>query len=125
MTIYKQAGLVGLLSLAMAAGAAFADQDDNAASERREHMRQMCKDNPEQCKAMMKERADKWWARVDTNKDGMVSREEANANAPRLAKDFDKVDADHNGQITREELEAAGKARMAERRAHSGGASQN
>jgi Ca2+-binding EF-hand superfamily protein len=125
MTIYKQAGLVGLLSLAMAAGAAFADQDDNAASERREHMRQMCKDNPEQCKAMMKERADKWWARVDTNKDGMVSREEANLNAPRLAKDFDKVDADGNGQITRDELETAAKAKRAEHRAHAGGASQN
>jgi Ca2+-binding EF-hand superfamily protein len=88
-------------------------------------MRQMCKENPEQCKAMMKERADKWWARVDTNKDGMVSREEAEANAPRLAKDFDKVDADHNGLITREELESAARAKMAERRAHQGGASQN
>jgi Ca2+-binding EF-hand superfamily protein len=125
MTMFKQAGLVALFSLAVGAGSAFAEQDDKAAGEGREHMRQMCKDSPEQCKAMMKERADKWWARVDTNKDGMVSREEANLHAPRLAQDFDKVDADGNGQVTREELEAAGKARMAERRAHSGGASKN
>lgn len=122
--ILKQAGLVGLFSLAMIAGSAMADDESGPSAERREQMRKMCHDNPEQCKAMMKERADKWWTRVDTNKDGMVSRDEANANAPRLARDFDKVDADGNGQVTRTELEAAGKQRRAER-AQAGGTKQN
>jgi Ca2+-binding EF-hand superfamily protein len=112
--ILKHATLAGLVSLAMIAGSAFAEEQTGASAEHREHMRKMCKDNPEKCRAMMKERADKWWARVDTNKDGMVSREEANANAPRLARDFDKVDADGNGQVTREELESAGKQKRAQ-----------
>jgi hypothetical protein len=120
----KHAGLAGLISLVMIAGSAFAEEEGGPSAERREHMRKMCHDNPEQCKAMMKERADKWWTKVDTNKDGMVSRDEANANAPRLARDFDKVDADGNGQVTRQELEAAGKQKRAER-AQSGAPKKN
>jgi Ca2+-binding EF-hand superfamily protein len=42
---------------------------------------------------------------ADTNGDGMISREEAQA-LPRLAKHFDEIDADHNGQITPEEMRA-------------------
>ena len=117
--ILKHSTLAGLISLAVIAGGALADEQGGPSAEQREHMRKMCKDNPEQCKAMMKERADQWWTRVDTDKDGMVSREEAKADAPRLSRDFDKVDTDGNGQVTREELEAAGKQKHAERM-HSG-----
>jgi hypothetical protein len=120
----KHATLGVLAVFAMIAGAALAEDAGGPSPEKREQMRKMCHDNPEQCKAMMKERADKWWARVDTNKDGMVSREEAKANAPRLSRDFDQVDADGNGQVTREELEAKGKERRAER-APPGGTKQN
>jgi hypothetical protein len=120
----KHATLGVLAACAMIAGAALAEDAGGPSPEKREQMRKMCHDNPEQCKAMMKERAQKWWAKVDTNKDGMVSRDEANANAPRLARDFEKVDADGNGQVTRQELEAAGKHRRAER-AQAGGAPTN
>lgn len=47
---------------------------------------------------------------ADTNGDGMISREEAQA-LPRLAKHFDQIDADKNGQITAEEMKAAREAR--------------
>jgi hypothetical protein len=113
----KHVATAGLLALAMMAGGAIADDESahGPSSERREHMKQMCKDNPDKCREAMKEQADKWWARVDTNKDGMVSREEAKANAPRLARDFDQVDTDGDGQVTRAELEKAAKAHHAQR----------
>jgi Ca2+-binding EF-hand superfamily protein len=57
----------------------------------------------------MQQKKEAWWKRVDTDGDGAVSRAEAEANAPRLAKNFDQVDADGDGKVSREELEAAGK----------------
>ncbi len=50
-------------------------------------------------------RAD-FFARVDTNKDGKISRSEAEANAPRLAVLFDAIDTNKDGQLTQEELDA-------------------
>jgi Ca2+-binding EF-hand superfamily protein len=44
---------------------------------------------------------------ADTNGDGMISREEANAGLPQLAKHFDRIDTDKNGLITMREFEAA------------------
>ena len=44
---------------------------------------------------------------ADTNGDGMISREEANAGLPQLARHFDRIDADKNGLITMQELDAA------------------
>lgn len=45
-------------------------------------------------------------ARVDTGKDGKISRSEAEANAPRLAVMFDAIDSNKDGQLTKEEMEA-------------------
>jgi hypothetical protein len=45
-------------------------------------------------------------AKLDLNKDGQISREEAAA-APRLAQRFDQLDADRDGQLTREEFASA------------------
>ena len=42
----------------------------------------------------------------DTNKDGMVSREEAKA-APRLSANFDALDANKDGQLSQDELRSA------------------
>ena len=45
-------------------------------------------------------------ARLDTDKDGAISKDEAAAN-PRLAEHFDTIDADHDGKLTAAELTAA------------------
>jgi len=42
---------------------------------------------------------------LDTNGDGMISRDEAQA-APRLAKNFDAIDTNHDGQLSKDELRA-------------------
>jgi Ca2+-binding EF-hand superfamily protein len=44
---------------------------------------------------------------ADTNGDGMISLQEAQASLPRLAKHFDRIDANHDGQVTAEERRAA------------------
>jgi Ca2+-binding EF-hand superfamily protein len=41
---------------------------------------------------------------VDTNHDGAISRAEADAKAPRLAKNFDALDTDKSGSLSRDEL---------------------
>jgi Ca2+-binding EF-hand superfamily protein len=46
------------------------------------------------------------FARLDTDKDGKISKGEA-SKGPRLSKHFDEVDADHDGFVTRAELSAA------------------
>jgi len=47
---------------------------------------------------------------ADTNGDGLISRAEAQAALPRLAKHFDQIDTDRDGQISPEELKAAHQA---------------
>jgi Ca2+-binding EF-hand superfamily protein len=57
------------------------------------------------------ERAQKMLERIkaaDTNSDGKISREEANASLPRIAKNFDTIDANKDGFVTMDELHAAG-----------------
>ena len=55
------------------------------------------------------------WARIDTDGDGRISLAEAQANAPRLAQNFDAIDANHDGFVTREELKAAFQAHHGKR----------
>ena len=43
---------------------------------------------------------------ADKNGDGKISREEAAASLPKLAKHFDKIDANKDGYITKEEIKA-------------------
>jgi hypothetical protein len=52
---------------------------------------------------------------ADTNGDGLISRAEAAASLPRVAKHFDEIDANKDGQISSEELRAFHEARKAER----------
>ena len=57
------------------------------------------------------ERAQQMLERIktaDTNGDGKISREEANASLPRIAKNFDAIDTNKDGFITMDELQAAG-----------------
>ena len=104
--------------------AAAGDTGQAPADSPRAQMREHCKADPEKCKEQMqqmKAKAEAWWKKVDADGDGKISRDEANANAPHLAKNFDKIDTDHDGTISREELRAAHQAMRERRREHSGG----
>lgn len=64
------------------------------------------------------ERAHKMHERLkaaDKNGDGKISREEANASLPKLARHFDEIDTNKDGQITREEMRAFREKRHAEK----------
>lgn len=50
-------------------------------------------------------------AKVDVDKDGFITRAEADAKAPRLARHFDEIDTNKDGKLSREEMQAA-KAKM-------------
>jgi Ca2+-binding EF-hand superfamily protein len=106
----KHVSAVGLLAMLAVSDVAFAEEDGGGAPE----WRQRCKDNPQACREAMQRKAEEWWKKVDTDQDGTVSRAEAEANAPRLAQDFDKVDTNGDGKASREELQAARRAKAKE-----------
>jgi Ca2+-binding EF-hand superfamily protein len=66
-----------------------------------------CKQDPDRCRAAMKERFEAAWKRADTDDDGMLSKAEAEQGMPRLARLFDQVDTDRDGRITLAEMDAA------------------
>jgi Ca2+-binding EF-hand superfamily protein len=57
-------------------------------------------------KARLAKHVDDVFARLDSDKDGRISKAEA-SKGPRLSKNFDEVDADHDGFVTKAELSAA------------------
>lgn len=71
--------------------------------------------------AAMKERFDTDFRNADKNGDGSLTKEEA-AGMPMLARHFDEVDTNKDGVVTREEIEAH-HAKMGPRGAHRGGRS--
>jgi len=76
---------------------------------------EQCKANPEKCRAEMQARMQKRFSAADTNKDGKLSREEAQKGMPVVARNFDRIDANKDGVVTLDEIEAARKARAAAR----------
>ena len=62
-------------------------------------------------KAKVARRVDEVFAKLDTDKDGRISRAEAEK-GPKLSKSFDKVDTDHDGFVSRAEMSAAVERRM-------------
>ena len=59
-----------------------------------------------------------WFNRLDTNHDGVITKDEATAASDaRTAKMFDKLDANHDGMVTQDEVRAAGEARREEMKA--------
>jgi Ca2+-binding EF-hand superfamily protein len=61
----------------------------------------------EELKAFHEQQRAAHWKKVDTDGDGRISRAEAQANAPRLAEQFDQLDANNDGFLTPDELAAA------------------
>ena len=81
---------------------------------------EQCKADPEKCKAEMQAKRDERFSLADANKDGRLTREEAQKGMPMVARRFDEIDANKDGVITKEELAAAQKARAAQRKDKSG-----
>ena len=53
-----------------------------------------------------------WFNRLDTNHDGVITKEEATAASDaRIAKTFDALDTNHDGMITQDEMRASAEAR--------------
>jgi len=65
----------------------------------------------------MAQRLDAKFKSADKNGDGALTKDEAQAGMPRLAKHFDQIDANHDGKITEDEIRAFMKARHDARKA--------
>jgi len=65
----------------------------------------------------MAQRFDAKFKAADKDGDGALTKEEAQAGMPRLAKNFDQVDANHDGKVTEDEIRAYMKARHDARKA--------
>ena len=68
--------------------------------------------------AKMHEMFEQRFKKADSNGDGKLSKVEAQAGMPRVAKNFDAIDTDKDGFITQAEIAAA----MASRQGSKGGA---
>lgn len=73
--------------------------------------------DPQQMRARITER----FASADANHDGKLTREEADAKMPMVARNFDQIDKSHKGYVTLEDVQAFSRERMAERRAMKAG----
>ena len=62
------------------------------------------------------------FAAADANHDGKLTREEAEANMPMVARNFDQIDKGHKGFVTLDDIQAFSRERMAARRAAKAGA---
>ena len=79
-----------------------------------------CNADPEKCRAEMQANRDERFRQADVNKDGKLTREEAQKGLPWVARRFDEIDTNKDGVITKQELDAAAKAREAQRKDKSG-----
>lgn len=60
-----------------------------------------------------------YFSKADTDGNGMLSRAEVEKSLPRLAKQFERIDTNKDGQLSRDELKAAKKAhKHAHRKGH-------
>lgn len=73
--------------------------------------REQCRQDPQECRARMQERAQARFSQADLNGDGALSRDEAEKGVPGIAHRFYRLDANQDGQVTPDELQAARKAR--------------
>jgi Ca2+-binding EF-hand superfamily protein len=61
----------------------------------------------------MRQAFDQRFKKADTNGDGKLSKAEADAGMPRIAKNFDTIDANKDGFITPDEIRATMEKRQA------------
>lgn len=73
--------------------------------------------DPQQMRAKVTER----FAAADANHDGKLTREEADAKMPMVARNFDQIDKAQKGYVTLDEIQAFSRERMAARRAAKAG----
>ena len=72
--------------------------------------REACKADPEKCRKEHQARAADHFKKSDADGNGSLSRAEAEKDMPRLARHFDMIDTHKDGQLSQEELSAARKA---------------
>jgi EF hand domain-containing protein len=77
---------------------------------------EQCKADPEKCRAEMQAKGEERFKAADTDKDGKLTRAEAEKGMPMVARRFEQIDVNKDGFVTKEELEAARKARAAQRK---------
>ena len=82
--------------------------------------REQCKADPEKCRAEMQARSEQRFKSADANRDGRLTRDEAQKGMPGVARHFEQIDANQDGVVTMEELKAAHKARFEARKARAG-----
>ena len=71
--------------------------------------------NGKQCEKGKKHKRAQHLKKMDTNQDGQISLDEAEAaNAERLIENFAEIDTDSDGNVTREEMKAYRDAKRAE-----------
>jgi hypothetical protein len=93
MNLIQSAALLGATVLALGAGTTWADEKTTHEQDKTNISNATRSDNST-------------FAKLDTNKNGYISKSEAGADAA-LAKDFDKFDLNHDGQLNRAEYLAA------------------
>ena len=74
----------------------------------------------EQMREQFHQRAQERFRQADKDGNGPLSKAEAEAGMPRMAKDFDAIDTNKDGKITQEELRAYGAKRHAQWKEHGG-----
>jgi len=77
--------------------------------------REECKADPQKCRAEMQAREEARFRAADADKDGKLTREEAQKGMPGVARNFDRIDVNKDGFVTPQEIEAARKAWAAQR----------
>jgi len=83
---------------------------------KRKERQDACKADPEKCRAETQAKRDERFSSADANKDGKLTREEADKGMPGIARRFDQIDTNRDGTISKEEMAAAGKARAEQRK---------
>lgn len=69
-----------------------------------------CTADPEKCRAERQARFEQRFKTADADGNGMISRAEAEKAMPRLMRHFDRVDTNKDGQISRDEVTSSRKA---------------
>src|SRR5262245_10174649 len=64
----------------------------NEMKAKRQERQEACKANPDKCRAEAQAKRDERFTSADTNKDGKLTREEAEKGMPGVARRFDQID---------------------------------